>query len=95
MALYCSPEYPYSRHNIIILFRKYTVDIRSEAWLNIFWEYINGNLFTVYCMADLCRLEAVVFRLTYTQLHSHPQNPLALKLPSVETHTSIHRAIKW
>ncbi len=22
-------------------------DIRSEAWLNLFWEYINGKLFAV------------------------------------------------
>jgi hypothetical protein len=29
------------RQNIIILFWKYLVDIRSEAWLNLFWEYIN------------------------------------------------------
>jgi hypothetical protein len=29
----------------IILFRKYLVDIRSEAWLNLFWESINGNCF--------------------------------------------------
>jgi hypothetical protein len=24
------------------------VDIGSEAWLNLFWEYINGKLFAVY-----------------------------------------------
>ncbi len=37
-----------SRQNIIILLQKYLVDIRSEAWLNLFWEYINGNIFAVY-----------------------------------------------
>ncbi len=35
--------------NITLLFRKHLVDIRSEAcWLNLFWEYINRILFTVY-----------------------------------------------
>jgi hypothetical protein len=28
------------------------VDIRSEAWLNLFWEYINGKLFAVYFTAS-------------------------------------------
>jgi hypothetical protein len=34
----------------IILFWKYLADIkklRSEAWLNLFWEYVNGKLFAV------------------------------------------------
>jgi hypothetical protein len=31
--------------NFIILFWKYLVDIRSEAWLNLCWEYI--KLFAV------------------------------------------------
>ncbi len=35
------------RQNIIILFWKYVVDIRCEAWLNLFWEYTNGKLFAV------------------------------------------------
>jgi hypothetical protein len=26
-------------------------DIRSEAWLNLFWEYIHGKLFAVYGIA--------------------------------------------
>jgi hypothetical protein len=38
------------RQNIIVLFWKYLVDIRSEAWLNLFWEYINGNLFVEYIL---------------------------------------------
>jgi len=38
----------YSRENIMYLFWKYLVDLRSEAWLNLFWEYINGKLFAVY-----------------------------------------------
>jgi hypothetical protein len=38
-VLYYSPEYHNSRQNIIILSRKYLVDIRSEAWLNLYWEY--------------------------------------------------------
>jgi hypothetical protein len=33
--------YSNSRQNIIILFWKYLDDIRSEAWLNLFWEDIN------------------------------------------------------
>jgi hypothetical protein len=38
-----STEYHNFRKNIIILFWKYLVDIRSEAWQNLFWEYINAN----------------------------------------------------
>jgi hypothetical protein len=37
-----------SRQNVIILFWKYLVDIRSDAWLNLSWEYINGKLFAVF-----------------------------------------------
>jgi hypothetical protein len=33
---------------MIILFRKYLAPVRSEARQNLFWEYINGKLFTVY-----------------------------------------------
>jgi hypothetical protein len=40
-------HYVLDRQNIIILFWKYLVDIRSEAWLNLIWEYINGKLFAV------------------------------------------------
>jgi hypothetical protein len=36
-----------SRQNVIILFWKYLVDIRSEAWQKLFWEHINRNLFAV------------------------------------------------
>jgi hypothetical protein len=32
----------------MILFWKYIVDIRSDAWLNVFGEYINGKLFAVH-----------------------------------------------
>ncbi len=46
--LYFSTEYHNSRQNTIILFWKYLVDIRIEAWLNLLWEHINGNLFAVY-----------------------------------------------
>ncbi len=35
------------RKNIIILCWKYLIDIRSEAWLNPRWEYINRKLFAV------------------------------------------------
>jgi hypothetical protein len=48
LYMYFSPEYHNSRQNIIILLWKYLVDIRSEAWLNLFWEYIKGILFAVY-----------------------------------------------
>jgi hypothetical protein len=34
--------------NIIILFWKYLV----EAWLNLFWEFINGKLFAVCIGGD-------------------------------------------
>jgi hypothetical protein len=49
--LYFSSEDHKSRQNIIILFRKYLVDIVdiiSEAWLNFFWEYIKIKLFAVF-----------------------------------------------
>jgi hypothetical protein len=48
VVLYFSPEYHNSRQNIIIPFWKYLVDNGSEAWLNLFWEYINGILFAVH-----------------------------------------------
>jgi hypothetical protein len=47
LGLYFAPEFNNSRQNIIIRFYKYIVDFRSEAWLNLVWEYINGKLFTV------------------------------------------------
>jgi len=47
LGLYFAPEFNNSRQNIIILFWKYLVDFRSEAWLHLFWEYINGKFFTV------------------------------------------------
>jgi hypothetical protein len=40
--------YNNSRQNIIILVWKYLVNIRCEAWLNLFWEYTNGKLFALY-----------------------------------------------
>ncbi len=46
-VMYFSTEYHNSRQNIIILFWKYLVDIKSEAWLHLFGEYINGKLFAV------------------------------------------------
>ncbi len=44
LVMYFSTEYHNSTQNIIILFLKYLVDIRSEACLNLFGEYINGKL---------------------------------------------------
>jgi hypothetical protein len=41
-------EYHNLETEIITLFWKYFVDSRREAWLNIFWEYINGKLFAVW-----------------------------------------------
>jgi hypothetical protein len=29
------------------MFWKYLLDIRREGWLNLFWEYMNGNWFAV------------------------------------------------
>jgi hypothetical protein len=43
-------KYHNSRLNIIILF--WNIDIRSAAWLNLFWEYINGKLFVVQHVLD-------------------------------------------
>jgi hypothetical protein len=51
-VLYFSPEFHNSMENIIILFWKYLVDIRSEAWLNLFWENINGKFFAVCIRGD-------------------------------------------
>jgi hypothetical protein len=48
LVRYFSAEYHNSRQNVIILFWKYLVDIRSEAWLNLSCEYINGKLFAVF-----------------------------------------------
>ncbi len=48
LVLYYSTEYHNSRQNILIQFLKYLVDIRSEAWLILFCEFINGKLFTVH-----------------------------------------------
>jgi hypothetical protein len=48
LVLYCIyTECYYYRQNIIILYWRYFDDIRSEAWLNLSWEYINGKLFAV------------------------------------------------
>ncbi len=47
LVLYFSTEYHNSRQNIIIPIWKYLVDIRSDALLNHFWEYMNGKLFVV------------------------------------------------
>jgi hypothetical protein len=41
------------RQNIIIQFLKYLVGIGNEAWLNLFWDYINGKLFAVCCKERL------------------------------------------
>jgi hypothetical protein len=44
---YLSTEIHNYRQNIIILFWKYLVDVRNEAWLNLVWEYMNGKWFAV------------------------------------------------
>jgi hypothetical protein len=54
LVLYFSTEYHNSRQNIVILFREYLVDIRSEAWLNLFLECINGKLFAVQYSRKIC-----------------------------------------
>ncbi len=48
LHLYFSTEYHNSRQNKIVLLWKYLADIRSMAWLNLFWENINGKLFAVH-----------------------------------------------
>ncbi len=48
ILLYFSRNIIISEKKFIILFWKSLVEIRSEAWLNLFWEYINGKLFAVY-----------------------------------------------
>jgi hypothetical protein len=47
LVLHFSLEYINLGQNIIILFWKYLVDIKSEDWLNLSWEHINGKLFAV------------------------------------------------
>jgi hypothetical protein len=36
LVLYFSTEYHKSRQDVLILFWKYLIDIRSQAWLNIY-----------------------------------------------------------
>ncbi len=43
-VLYFSAKHHNFRRKNTIMFRKYFVDIGREAWLNLFWEYINGKL---------------------------------------------------
>jgi hypothetical protein len=45
LVLYFSTEDHNSRQ--IFMFWKYLFDIRSEVWQHLFWEYINGKLFTL------------------------------------------------
>ena len=47
VVLYFPLKHKNPRQNITIMFWKYLVDIESEAWLNLFWQYINGKLFAV------------------------------------------------
>jgi|688.fasta_scaffold2561108_1 hypothetical protein len=35
-----------------MLFYKYLVDISSEAWLNLFLEYVNVKLLAVYLLTE-------------------------------------------
>ncbi len=44
---YFSKDYHNARENIIFLFWKYLADIKSETWLDFFWEYRNLKLFAV------------------------------------------------
>jgi hypothetical protein len=62
------------------MFWNYLVSIRSEACLNLFWEYLNGKLFTV-----LLYTEKTISALTHTQQLSNIF-PLP-QLPSDETLT--------
>ncbi len=47
LGLYFAPEFNNSWQNIIILSWKYLVDLEARLVLHLFWEYINGKLFTV------------------------------------------------
>ncbi len=49
--------------NIIIMFLKYFVIIRSETWLNSFWIYINQNLFAVRVRYWWIQCHSTVIRL--------------------------------
>jgi hypothetical protein len=69
LVLYFSTEYHISRQNIIILFWKYLVDIRREAWQKKFWEYIHGKF---------------VFK-TQTVFYLYNQNHQTRKCDAVQT----------
>jgi hypothetical protein len=48
LTFFYSVQKKFKTENIIIIvFCKYLVDFKSEAWVNLFWEYINGKLFAV------------------------------------------------
>jgi hypothetical protein len=52
-------EYRNSRESMIIMFWKYFVDISSEAWLNLFWEYVNRKLFAVQARSlEFCNVKS-------------------------------------
>ncbi len=56
IVLYFSSECHNSRQNVVVLFRKYFVDIRSEAWLILFGEYINRKIVCSAVQACFCSL---------------------------------------
>jgi hypothetical protein len=57
IVLYLATEYYNSRKNIINLLSKYLVNIRSDDWLKLFWEYIIGKLFAAPGLVSLSYLE--------------------------------------
>jgi hypothetical protein len=69
LVLHFSTEYHNFKPNIIILFWKNFVDIRSEDWLILFGEHINGKLFAVYLLYKyiLCLRVYYIYRAAYRQ----------------------------
>jgi hypothetical protein len=84
LELYFSTEYHNSSQSIIFLFWKYLADIRSEARLNLFWEFINGNCFALtsqtsnHILQDLWLGANYFWRMVFQ--NQKVQKPMHLKL---------------
>jgi hypothetical protein len=61
------------------LFWKYFVDTRSEAWLNLFWEYINGKMVAVQYMLrpDMVMLLDMSQKVALTLIGQDSKSPIS------------------
>jgi hypothetical protein len=90
IILYYSPEYHISSLNIIILFWKYLVDIRCEAWLNLFWEHINRKLFAVRYRMVLGHFSSKTMGSGSLKLGAYSPSPAVLAIfPPIPVHFPI------